>query len=96
MPEKAFKDMHTIIKTVLDNHGLTDKIQSEKILLNWSLIVGDKISKMCQPVSFKNGELTIRTKDNFWREELAHRQHDLLNLLDIRIEKSLVKKIYII
>jgi hypothetical protein len=51
---------------------------------------------MCQPVSFKNGELTIRTKDNFWKEELAQRQHDLLNLLDIRIEKSLVKKIYIL
>jgi len=96
MPNKSFKDLHAIITHVLDDYGLTDKIGNEKILSNWSSIVGEKISNKCQPVSLHKGELTIRAKDKFWKEELARRQDDLVNLLDERIKKSLVKKIHII
>jgi len=96
MPEKAFKDLHSILTPMLDDFGLTEKVSEERIIQQWASIMGGKISKMCRPVSFHNGELTIQAKDKFWREELAHRQHDLLNLLDKRIERSLVKKINII
>jgi predicted nucleic acid-binding Zn ribbon protein len=96
MPEKAFKDLHSILTHMLDDFGLTEKVSEERILQQWTSITGGKISKMCKPVSFHHGELTIKAKDKFWRDELAHRQHDLLNLLDKWIERSLVKKINII
>ena len=96
MHKKAFKDLHSIIRNVLDDYNLTDKVREEHISLKWPSLVGDRISKMCKPVSFCDGILTIKAKDKFWKEELAHRQDDLLNLLDKRIEKSLVKKINII
>ena len=96
MPERAFKDLHTVLSVVLKDCGLQEKVAEKRILQNWSLIMGTKISKMCKPLSLQNGELTIRAKDKFWRDELAHRQQDLLNLLDKQIERSLVKKINII
>jgi len=96
MPKRALEDLRSIIKNVLDAYDLTDSVTEERIMRNWPSLVGNSISNMCQPVSFHDGELTIKAKDKFWKEELAHRQHDLLNLLDERIERSLVKKINII
>ena len=65
MPDKAFKDLHSVIKKVLKKYDLSDNVKNEHILLNWPKIVGDKISKMCQPVSLLNGVLTIRAKNKY-------------------------------
>lgn len=96
MTKKAVKDISTVLKSILDKYHLSDAIEKEQIFSNWEKLVGKDIAKMCKPVNFENNELTLQAKNTVWREELATRQKDLLNLLDGRIKSSLIKKIKII
>ena len=81
---------------MLKEFNLSDTVAKEQLIDNWNKIVGDKLSDKCVPVELKDGELTIKAKNYFWKEELALRQQDLVNLLDGRIGLSIVKKIKII
>ena len=93
---KNFQDLPTVLKNVLKKYELTESIESNQLFTRWDIFVGEKIAKQCKPVEFTNGELVIQAKNNIWRQELAQRQDDLLNLLNGRIKSSLVKKIKII
>ena len=93
---KSFTDVSTVLKTIMNRYQLTEEIMKEQIFANWESLVGKEISKMCKPVEFNDNELILRAKNTAWKQELATRQRDLLNLLNGRIKSSLVKKIKII
>ena len=95
-PNRKYRDLPTILKTVLDKYNLSDSVYREQLFSHWEELVGEKISKQCKPIEINNGELIIKAKNNIWKQELAQRQNDLLNLLNGRIKSSLVKKIKII
>ena len=96
MPKKQYKDLPTVLKKILEQYQLSDVVAKEKLLKNWTNIAGEKLSEKCYPVDLVDGILTIKAKNKIWKEELALRQHDLVNLLDRQIGTSLVKKIKII
>ncbi len=93
---KNFQDLPSVLENVLKKYDLTESIQGNQLFTRWEILVGEKIAKQCKPVEFTHGELVVQAKNNIWREELAQRQDDLLNLLNGRIKSSLVKKIKII
>ncbi len=95
-PKSTFKDLPSVLRAVLKKYNLSETVAKEQLTGNWNKIVGDKLSDKCVPVELIDGELTIKAKNNFWKEELALRQQDLVNLLDGRIGLSIVKKIKII
>ena len=91
MPKNNFKDMPSILKKVLNKYNLTESVLKNNIINNWESMVGQ-----CTPVALTGNILTIRAKDNIWKQELAHRQKDLVNLLNEQLQSTLVKKINII
>jgi predicted nucleic acid-binding Zn ribbon protein len=93
---REFQDLPSVLQNVLKKYDLTEAVDSENMINRWSELVGEKISKQCKPVKFEDGELIIQAKTNIWKQELAKRRDDLLNLLNGRIKSSLVKKIKII
>ena len=95
-PRKNFQDLPSVMQKLLKKYNLTEAVMSEQILTRWESLVGEKISKQCKPVEIKDGELVIRAKNDMWKQELAKRQDDLLNLLNGSVKSSLVKKIKII
>jgi len=95
-PKNQYKDLPAVLKTVLKKYNLSDKLVKEDLIKNWTQIVGNKLSEKCSPITLVNGELTIKAKNKIWKEELALRQYDLVNLLNSQIGVALVKKINII
>ena len=94
--KNQYKELPAVLKTVLKKYNLSDIMVRENLIENWTQIVGEKLSEKCSPVKLVDGELTIKAKNKIWKEELALRQHDLVNLLVRQIGLSLVKKINII
>ena len=84
------------LDTGLKKYGLNEAVSREQLLNRWENLVGDKISKQCNPVELNDGELVIQAKNNIWKQELGQRQEDLLNLLNGRLKSTFVKKIKII
>lgn len=93
---KNYQDLPSVMQTLLKKYNLTEAVKTEQILNRWDSLVGKQISKQCTPVEIKEGVLVVKAKNNIWKQELAQRQDDLLNLLNGRIKSSLVKKIKII
>ena len=93
---KTFQDLPSVLENILKKYELTEAVKSEQLMAQWNSMVGDKIAKQCKPIEINDGELIIKAKNNIWKQELAQRQDDLLNLLNGRIKSSLVKKIKII
>ena len=93
---RKFQALPSILQNVLKKYDLTDAVDSELLFNRWESLVGEKISKQCKPVKFNDGELIVQAKNNIWKQELAQRQDDLLNLINGKIKSSLVKKIKII
>jgi predicted nucleic acid-binding Zn ribbon protein len=91
-----YQDLPSVLQNLLKKYDLREAVDGEQIISNWESLVGDKISKQCKPVEINDGELVIQAKNDMWKQELAQRQEDLLNLLNGRIKSSLVKKIKII
>ena len=91
-----YQDLPSILQNLLKKYDLREAVVGEQIINNWESLVGDKISKQCKPVEINDGELVIKAKNNIWKQELAQRQDDLLNLLNGKIKSTLVKKIKII
>jgi len=94
--KNSYQDLPSILQNLLKKYDLTEAVNSEQIFNRWESLVGYNISKQCKPVALNEGELVIEAKNNIWKQELATRQKDLLNLLNGRIKSSLVKKIKII
>lgn len=93
MAEKSFQTVATILNKLLSNYHLSEVVEKERIFSNWKEIVGEKMARICQPVKFQNSILYVKTINSVWRNELALRQPDLLNLLAKQIKNSKVTKI---
>lgn len=93
---KSFQDLPSVLQKILKKYELTEAVKNEQLITQWDSLVGEKIAKQCKPIELNDGELVIKAKNNIWKQELAQRQDDLLNLLNGRIKSSLVKKIKIL
>ena len=93
---ETFQDLPSVLQNILKKYELTEAVKSEQLITQWESLVGEKIAKQCKPIELNDGELIIKAKNNIWKQELAQRRDDLLNLLNGRIKSSLVKKIKII
>ena len=91
-----YQDLPSVLQNLLKKYDLREAVVGEQIINNWESLVGDKISKQCKPVEINDGELVVKVKNNIWKQELAQRPDDLLNLLNGKIKSTLVKKIKII
>ena len=95
-PKKTYRDLSSIMQNLLNKYKLTEKVQKELLFSNWASIVGSKISKQCKPINLDGDVLIIEAKNEIWKQELAIRQKDLVNLVNSGTKGTFVKKINIL
>ena len=93
MPNKEFKNISSILGSILNNYGLKKPIERERIIDNWDDIVGNALSKQCKPVKIENDVLFLEVKNNVWKNELLLRHIELLDLIKSKFDSRVVKKI---
>ncbi|MCD6595715.1 DUF721 domain-containing protein [bacterium] len=92
------KQIGGLIKKVLDELGIWDDIQENRIFLEWEKLVGEKIAKYVQPVRFipETSELWLSAKDPVWRSQLFNIRGALLDSINEKIGAKTIKKIRIV
>jgi hypothetical protein len=69
--------------------------QAEVILAAWPEIIGDKLAKMTEAVSFTEGILTIKVKNSTLHSLLSRNsKSQILDLLRKRFPQTKIKNIY--
>jgi len=96
MRENQFKDIHTLLNSMLQNFGIKNYVSNERLIQNWNNVVGNRLGNQCYPVKIQNGVLFLKVKNSVWRNELALRQMELIELITKNYDKNTIKKIQFI
>jgi len=81
------------IKNFLKKSGLNSGVEQQKALKLWGEIVGDSISKNTEPMSIKNGTMIIKTTNPVWKQELQIQKAEIIEKLNHRLKKNIIKEI---
>ncbi|HRP02919.1 MAG TPA: DUF721 domain-containing protein [Candidatus Kapabacteria bacterium] len=93
MLSKDPKIMNEFIIKLFRQNGLEESVIMSEIIKEWNNIFGDNFAKHCFPYKLKNQVLTIKVHSAAWREEIKLRNDKLINLINHRLNKNVVKEL---
>ena len=81
------------LKKFIKTAGLEKGIAQQKALEIWSETVGETVSKNTEPTSIEHGILSIKTTTPAWRQELQFQKTQIIEKLNKKLNKKLIKDI---
>ena len=76
--------------------GLDSKMQELQILNVWSECVGEAIAKYSSPQEIRKNKLFVKVENAAWRYELSLNKAGIIEKLNIKLKKKLIKDIIFI
>lgn len=70
--------VHQLVPGLMKKLGLEQRLQQSQVFYLWPDIVGADVARHAQPVSLRNGYLTIAVDHPIWLNELKRYHKDLL------------------
>jgi|TARA_B100001750_G_scaffold183520_1_gene152268 predicted nucleic acid-binding Zn ribbon protein len=81
------------LKKLIKTAGLEKGIAQQKALEIWPETVGKTVSKNTEPISIEHGILSIKTTTPVWRQELQFQKKQIIEKLNKKLNKTLIKDI---
>jgi len=73
--------------------GWTERLTTGRLFARWSEIVGEEVAEHAQPVSLKDGELTVQARSTAWATQLRLLQRQLLVKIAAGVGHGVVKRL---
>ncbi|HEY7595780.1 MAG TPA: DciA family protein [Actinophytocola sp.] len=73
--------------------GWTGRLTTGRLFARWSEIVGEEVAEHAQPVSLKDGELTVQARSTAWATQLRLLQRQLLAKIAAGVGDGVVKRL---
>ena len=81
------------IKKFLRSAGLEKGIAQQNAMDIWPDVVGKNVSKNTEPVSVEHGTMTVKTETSAWRQELQFQKKQIIETLNKKLNKKVIKDI---
>jgi predicted nucleic acid-binding Zn ribbon protein len=78
---------------IATERGWTGRLTSGQLFGRWAAIVGDEVAEHAQPVSLRDGELTIQAESTAWATQLRLLQRQLLVKIANGVGHGVVKRL---
>ena len=82
-----------IIRKLMKNPKLADRLEELDALEVWKELIGTQLQNYITDAKMVKGNLLIKLKSAPLRNELAYKKTDLLNKINKRLGKTIVKEI---
>lgn len=83
-----------VVPTVLNQRGLSQRLEQAAVIVHWPAIVGREIAKVAQPISIdKQGVLQVAVTNNAWMTELSMMEPELLRAINEKAGSRKVQRI---
>ena len=79
-----FKNINSILKTIIGKKGEQEYKEYEKIQKKWKKEISKKIQKNTKIIDFTNGIVTIKAKNSTWKNELIFMQEEIKKNFQIK------------
>ena len=93
-PRRKLFPLGTILNRSFKNLGIDFKIAQQKVIDNWSKIVGEQIDSISKPDHFKFRTLFVNVADPIWLHQLVFLEDKVKDNINQKSGKKLVQKIY--
>jgi predicted nucleic acid-binding Zn ribbon protein len=87
------KPVSQIIGQFLKSVGIAGKIEQNYAIVYWDQAVGKEIAERTEPYKIAQGILFVKVTDPVWRNELQFFKNDIIEKLNHKIGKKIVKDI---
>ena len=81
------------LKKFLQSSGLEKSVAQQNAMEVWANVVGENVSKNTVPVDVQHGILTIKTETPAWRQELHFQKKTIVEKLNKKLNKKVIKDI---
>jgi predicted nucleic acid-binding Zn ribbon protein len=81
------------IKKFLRSAGLEKGIAQQNAMDIWPGVVGKNVSKNTEPISVEHGTMTVKTETPAWRQELQFQKKQIIETLNKKLNKKVIKDI---
>ena len=83
----------TAIKDVLTKSGLKKAVEEGKVFKIWKKAVSEKIAENTTLISVNKGVITIKTHNSVWKQELQCQKFKIINNLNNKLNKAIIREI---
>ncbi len=91
-----FVSIKDLMHNVLQENKLQKGMDLMAIKDAWASVMGNGVVSYTQEVQFKNGTLLVKLSSSVLREELSYGKDKIVNLLNKKLNKSLIKNVKLI
>ncbi len=81
------------LKKFLKSAGLEKGIAQQGAMETWSDVVGKNVSNNTEPIGVEHGILTVKTETPAWRQELQFQKKQIIETLNKKLNKKVIKDI---
>ncbi len=81
------------IMKFLRSAGLEKGIAQQSAMETWSDVVGKNVSNNTEPIGVEHGILTVKTETPAWRQELQFQKKQIIETLNKKLNKKVIKDI---
>jgi len=83
----------TVLQKLLDTYRLRDRVNEQKVILNFESIMGEQFCRRATAVKIEHGVLFIETVNSVWRHELFYQKQLIKDRINNFFNEPLVKEI---
>ncbi len=88
-----FLPIKDLMPNVLQENKLQKGMDLMAIKEAWSSVMGNGVVSYTQDVQFKNGTLVVKLLSSVLREELSYGKNKIVDLLNKKLNKPLIKNV---
>lgn len=93
MNKDSTKSLGTSLEILFDKLGIERKVLQQRIISDWSNLVGDKINDVAKAERITDDVLFVRVKSMPWRTELSFQKISILKTIEDKLGKDLISDI---
>lgn len=87
------RSINKLIFQFLKGIGIKDKIEENFAIVYWDSVVGKEIAEKTEPFKVLKGSLFVKVADTVWRNELQYFKNEIIEKLNKKIGKKIIKDI---
>ena len=84
------RKLSSVIKKIVSNPKISDKLENLKIIEIWNEILGNNLQKYIIDSKVYNRKLLVKIKSSTLRNELGFKKTDLINQINKRFGKKII------
>ena len=92
-PATNMRKLSSVIKKIVSNPKISDKLENLKIIEIWNEILGNNLQKYIIDSKVYNRKLLVKIKSSTLRNELGYKKTELINQINKRFGKKIIDEI---